>query len=236
MDGAEDDTLRMCTHLLYVNSENLELIRAQSARLASFAESLSTWNNCPYARCIRLVNSETAENLRRVWTFYSSDTHMTPSFLANYSKDIQKTRDENEYFEIDPLQSARESFWIMGGVGVELINPGLKGITKCNPLFAYSDIGGARFAVHRDSNPYGGFHPASAFAKLPRNYNRFHPRAHGQNDDGSTNYGVRALIGNQLLQLENSCESFQRLVKSNPERLRIRVFTGDAISFCMGLR
>ena len=37
-------------------------------------------------------------------------------------------------------------------------------------------------------------------------------------------------------QFEASCASFKRLAESNPSRLRIRFFSGDAIAFCMGLR
>jgi hypothetical protein len=97
--------------------------------------------------------------LRRFWKFYSSDAHCTPSFYANYRKAIKRTRKDNDSrfaYQIAPLKISLQSFWGFGFQDDEFLDD--DEIGGCNPLFAYSDIGGTRFAVDKDSNPLTGFH------------------------------------------------------------------------------
>ena len=104
---------------------------------------------------------------------------------------------------------------------------------SCNPLFAYSDIGGTRFGVHEDSHCERGFHLATIVANLSPNY-KLDPRmgapCHDIVDD------VVAMTNAITMQFQASCSAFTRLVNSDPRRLRLRFFAGDAIAFCMGLR
>jgi hypothetical protein len=58
----------MILYHLHIDAGTLSEIRRQSAKLASLSESLATWNNGPYTHCIRLVNTQTAEVLRKFWT------------------------------------------------------------------------------------------------------------------------------------------------------------------------
>ena len=142
MDGRTDhETLKTMMYSLFVDAPTLAVIRTQSAKLASFAESLSTWNSSPYSACLRLVNSATQETLRRFWKFYCSDAYCTPSFYANYRNAIIRTRKDNDSkfaYSIGPLKISLQIFWGFGYQDDELLDD--NEIGRCNPLFAYSDI------------------------------------------------------------------------------------------------
>ena len=213
---------------LHVDAPTLAVIRAQSAKLAAQSASLAMWNSGPYARCLRLINSETAEALRRLWTLYSGTEYQKPSFLAAYNKAIKKTDGELQVLEDakDPLTQTYKQFWSSGPRGNSGTNRNI-----CNPLFAYTRLAGARFAVDKDSNPLAGFHIVTAFANVDRQY-----LLYPMNGPDSRNDLRQLAINAFRLQFDASCDSFKRLVKSAPRRLRIRVFAGDEIAFCMGLR
>jgi hypothetical protein len=118
IDGRTDhETLRTMMYSLFVDAPTLAVIRTQTAKLASFAESLSTWNRSPYSACLQLVNPATAETLRRFWKFYSSDAYCTPSFYANYRKAIKRTRKNNDSrfaYQIAPMKISLQAFWGFG--------------------------------------------------------------------------------------------------------------------------
>jgi hypothetical protein len=64
---------------------------------------------------------------------------------------------------------------------------------------------------------------------------KFYSRLPGEEKRNNIN-DLKAATRTFSAQFEASCASFKRLAKSNPRRLRIRFFSGDAIAFCMGLR
>jgi hypothetical protein len=78
--------------------------------LASLSKDLSTWNSSPYVCCLRLVNSQTAETLRKFWKLYSGDAYLTPSFLATYCASIKATRRTIPPEEWGPTTHMLESF------------------------------------------------------------------------------------------------------------------------------
>src|SRR5271170_60508 len=227
IDGStDDDTLRTMMYSFYVNPATLAVIRAQSASLACLSESLSTWKKSPYSRYIRIVNTETIEILNQFWTVYSGNDYSAPSFRAGYTNMIKSIYRDMEIGASDYHLSTEthQMFWA-GAAGDDS-----GGNSKsCNPLFVYSRPGGMGFAVDISSNPQAGFHLVTSVAKLSPQY-ELDPRKHSH--DRTAHNDMSAFI----LQFGASCASFKRLVNSNPRRLRIRVFAGDAIAFCMALK
>ena len=231
MDGSENQaTLRAMMYDLHVDPATLTLIRDQSAKLAALSENLSTWNQSAYARCIRLINSETAESLRHLWKLYSGKNHLKTSFLAAYNKEIKETADEIA-LQQDVINkqsmSIHGAFWYLGANGCRGVDA-----TICNPLFAYSKVAGSRFAVDKDTRPQAGFHLLTAYARVISQYELNPDRVAPSKDPMTTLPTFNAFC----LQFDAWCDSFKRLVNSNVQRLRIRIFAGDAIAFCMGLR
>jgi len=225
-DGTTSDViLRSIMYQFYVDDETLAIIRAQSTKLASLSENLSTWSKGPYARCLRLVNSETAETLKRFWHLYSGNDYSTPSFLASYNEAIKRRHSAINCPEGASVFTVNhEGFWAAIGR-----HHGFG--SNCNPLFAYSGVAGTRFAVDKDSNPVAGFHLAATYAEIVRDY-EFNPTSE-RNSRPPSEFPANPSF---RVQFKASCDSFKRLFNSDPQRLQIRVFLGDAISFCMGLR
>ena len=123
-----------------------------------------------------------------------------------------------------PLNATYVGFWMLTGIGLldDVAN-------NPNPLFVYSGVA-VDLASQLTPNPGAGFHLATAVSKVARD---------NQVDPSSVLGGILSTgpVSDAFKsQFEASCFAFQRLIKSNPQRLRIRIFVGDAIAFCMGLR
>ena len=101
-------------HNLALSREALDIIRDQSAKLASLSKDLPTWNSGPYACCLRLVNSQTAEKLRKFWKLYSGNAYLTPSFLATYCASIKATKRNIPPRAWGPTTHMHEMFWDLG--------------------------------------------------------------------------------------------------------------------------
>ena len=152
-------------HNLALSREALDIIRDQSAKLASLSKDLPTWNSGPYACCLRLVNSQTAEKLRKFWKLYSGNAYLTPSFLATYCASIKATKRNIPPRAWGPTTHMHEMFWDLGDYDCIIES------SYCvNPLFAYSDIGGTRFAVHKESHMGAGFHFVTAVENVCPSY------------------------------------------------------------------
>ena len=110
---------------------------------------------------------------------------------------------------------------------------------QCNPLFVFSSLANDKFAIHWSTNPLCGFHLAPSITELTRESSLHH-----WNDDFGRIDGERAfesaLITAQK-QFAAWCKAFQNLARkvingnSQGGGLRIRIFVGDAVEFCLAL-
>lgn len=83
-------------HDFYITEEAMDMIRAQSEKLARHLHSLETWENSNYAKILRIIDEETLTSLRDFLTKYAFASPNRAQFKAavkkiyrQYYKDVQ---------------------------------------------------------------------------------------------------------------------------------------------------
>lgn len=226
---------------LHVDAKTLDVIRKHSQKLADSSKDLATWTSSEYSKIIRLSSSETLSLLREFWvkyaTFDDPDDNIMDRTLDQNEKIIEK---EPKAYEARTVQALGRSFgprfgdcnkvvvdsvnyfWDHGGMG----NTCWTIDQDVNPLILYSSTGGDQFIINYRTNPLAGFHLAPAVTVI-------HPKPSYVNHDKMD----EAVVLSAMLQFRAWCTAFQQVARSSsPNRLRIRFFVGDALSFCRALK
>jgi cellobiose-specific phosphotransferase system component IIB len=194
LDG-EDVHLRSAMFSLFISKSVSELIKSHAKKLLALSKTSQTWNDSQYSKVIRIVNLETLELLRGYWVHYSNEENTTETFTNRYRDAVKKVI--NQYRQSPPItfsEGVAQLFWDKSTVQFH-----------CNPLFAYSDAAGSRFAVHKDTNFLAGFR------ELPE-------------------WDLQDVLTGAMEQFEKWCNAFHKT-----KSLKIRFFIGDAMSLCLGL-
>jgi hypothetical protein len=218
-------------HDFYIQSDTLELIRAQSSKLGRVT-SANEWNNGPYGKILKIVNEETLHKLNKIWSKYThaSDAKdavhkqfrdaMDKIFHKHYSPSL-----EPEHPSIPPLtrsfglravnsiQTSRvlmQQFWSTGVADKKDIpnDPIL------NPLFVFSSVAGDKFALSPEITPLSIFH----FAQLV--------------PTGYQSIAAAAVATSAKKQFEDWCKAFLR----SKDCIVIRFVVVDAITLCIALQ
>jgi hypothetical protein len=217
---------------LYIDESTIKVIRSQAECLLAISGSIHIWNESSYGKFLRMVNRETIQILRRYWSIYCNS--INDSYITEYKAAVEKTYEK--YFKsvqtIDPPAEAALRFWANGTMDQA---PNLNSTSRHsyhNPLFAYSDIGGSRFSVHKNTSPLSGFHVFTLITTL------------SYESPISRDTQIRStILDNAIIaakeQWKSWCNAFSRRVakhiKSDTQGLRVRFFISDPIALCLGL-
>ncbi|KAI0096587.1 hypothetical protein GGR51DRAFT_543152 [Nemania sp. FL0031] len=58
---------------MYIDKESLDLLRSQARKLYELSASMDTWQQSKYGSSLRLCDSATLADLKRMWSFYSME-------------------------------------------------------------------------------------------------------------------------------------------------------------------
>jgi hypothetical protein len=207
------------------------MIRVQSEKLLALSASLESWNKGPYAACIRIVNTETIASLRRYWRNYSSPRNSTVTLTQKFNSAIEKVY--NRYYRsVRPVDALTKSARILWDVSRDRCDhdPPCRFI---NPLFAYSDCAGNRFAIHQDTSHLAGFHIVASYATLTPG-TLYDDRHVSGDPEFEISYGA---LTTAVMEYRSWCNAFRQATQRSKENkgLQIRFFIGDAVAFCMAL-
>src|SRR5271155_2865009 len=187
LDNPDDDVhskLWNVFHDFYINSAALEMSCAQSAKLVRLSSTMVTWANGPYGDILRVVNTETLQKLREIWSEYANALNSKDSIQNQFQKATRKVvvdhyspvnHDEHEV--ISPLTRSfgimamgsnsvashhMQQFWSSGVADSEdrPTDP------ICNPLFVYTSVAQDKFVVNYSTTPLAIFHLASVVTEF----------------------------------------------------------------------
>ncbi|KIJ65882.1 hypothetical protein HYDPIDRAFT_87876 [Hydnomerulius pinastri MD-312] len=240
-DGAQDrlGSIWNIFYHLMLDETSLSLLLAQCRKLVELAKDAETWRAGPYGHFLTVCDAATLAELRRFWNLYLGTADYTPAQAKRFKDGVLKGM--KEVVERNsgslPTTSARSAgflaplatgvvarqfgeFWSSG-----VTDDGSKRDRKApcvNPTFAFS-MAGDNFAVHYGTDPVAGFHLAEVFAA------KTVPNAVSHQD----------IVRAARTQFNRWCTALITLLRrsnvSSP-LLVIRMFGGDALSFCHALR
>lgn len=200
--------------------------------LVGISEDITSWSTSPYSSFLRICTKSTLHQLRLYWKRYvQCDVSLKEKQVELYAQFTQEYRSRFEGSSLnytasraagifwmdalDALSSNFKRYWTTG-----TINPDPSSAKTMNPTFIYS-ITGEGCAVHYGTYPLQSFHLASAVssAQLAKKPLR-----------------IEDLIACAMHQFQAWCNSFRKTVlETSPGRITIRIFAGDALSFCQTL-
>ena len=198
-----------------------------------------------------MVNVETLNLLQQFWRKYSIYTNPSQSNYGQFEMDCKTVISRMEpllqtpwlarsfgprVHESTPIAAHYTSkFWKSGTVDPRgEVQP-----RQCNPLFVFSSFANDKFAIHWSTNPLCGFHLAPSITELAHESYLYHWNNDFGRIDGERAF-ESALITAQR-QFAAWCKAFQNLARkvingnSQGGGLRIRIFVGDAVEFCLAL-
>src|SRR5579871_4689497 len=226
---------------LYINKQTLDVIRDHATKLRDLSKDMHSWTSSTYNVVLRIVNTETLQCLNQYWSKYADFTDPDHHRYRNFRHHCE------DFYFITPRYSSSQCLQMVArSFGPRLANAlritehytnhwwrhgtlEKRHVTDCNPLLLFSSTGGDRFSIHYRTNPLNAYHLASGITETTNDSPYYFPRGEG-----------RTARENVLLaangQFRLWCDAFRRAVKRENGTLRIRIFCGDAVNFCMSLK
>jgi hypothetical protein len=227
-------------HDFTIDNRALSLIKGKSTGLLKVSESIETWNAGPYSKWIRIVNSETLDAVREIWTRYAS--HDESKSFHQYLQARQLEFVERNYVDSgDPTKHPAPLLAASFGMFAEHTKPlalrhmgefWTSGISDSNdkatpqhtsnPLFVYTRSVGDKFIVPLNSSPIAIYHLRAAAAK----------------SSGKPTEEMLSETGRVARsQFKEWCQAFQDFVK-NPDsgKLILGFVSADPISLCFAIQ
>jgi hypothetical protein len=261
LDNPDDDVplhsnLWNIFHDFYINSAALEMICAQSAKLGRLSSTMETWGNGPYGDILRVVNTETLQKLREIWSEYANALNSKDSIQKHFQKATRKVVDDHyspvgddQHEYISPLTRSfgimatgsnsvasqhMQQFWSSGVADSEdrPIDP------IWNPLFVYTSVAQDKFVVNNSTTPLAIFHLASVVTEFETETLFGRPRP-ARTSLQTVLRNVRKTVSAAKLQFNNWCTAFQQFVKAsntNTGRITIRFAVADPLALCHALQ
>ncbi|KAI0503106.1 hypothetical protein F5B22DRAFT_662609 [Xylaria bambusicola] len=239
-DGQNDNSLWNIYYHMYLDQRDLDLLRSQSKMLYELSTTMETWQQGKYGRCLSFCDCATLADVRKMWAFYSVEQKGAESarFKDHFQSvlDKVKARHQNRVdlgsINLTGLRSAspahlgclqdlntlNQHYWKCGTT--ELKADIRSAATHPNPAFLTLGDGAV---IHYGTDPLLGFHLAAVDAPLD-----------------STDAAVNDLPRHEKYAALARAE-FREWLASYREQfpkndVRVRFFTGDAISFAHTLQ
>ncbi|KAI9852266.1 MAG: hypothetical protein M1838_001308 [Thelocarpon superellum] len=227
---------------LYVPQSSLSVLQTEVAKLLSVSESPEAWNSSPYGRFLRFLSWDTLREVRQIWLRYAQTWHFTAEELQQYETRARAGMEDNfkKYENTRVLHGVRSAgamwsqaaatmshafarYWASGvvaGNAADVRRLGQQG--RVNPMFATSSAPDGGFAVHYGTEPLLGFNLAEAFESV------------GNGNNNTVNHeALDRSVRLAKTQIQAWSTSLAHFVRA--DRIRIRLFCGDAVRLCQEL-
>jgi MYND finger len=222
---------------LLIEKQTFNLIRDQAAKLIDLSRDIAVWNQCPYGKFLRIVNTATLKILNECWTRYFNSESSNATHRAEFITGALKytSLKDTEVAILTPafgplaLDSVRlaislaKEFWKSAAMEREK--------EFVNPLFVYSSGSSSKFFIHPKAHPLSGFHLASSLVQLSKDS----PYYQAMSPDDSEEMIKKRVNGLARLQFSSWCKSFQKYIRSS-DSLKIRFCVSDASVLCFALQ
>jgi hypothetical protein len=161
-------------HDVWVDAEDLLLIRQQAEKLCKLSETITAWNQSQYSDILRIVNGDSLQALRHCWQQYIAVSQWDQTNNDKFKDSIQASVKDCSWNTTNELS---RSYGALANKASSLAtklsyfhwnshvnNP--EGRRHANPLYAYSVTSNNQFTVKPPSSPFTRFHLAGAIVPL----------------------------------------------------------------------
>ncbi|KAI1134399.1 hypothetical protein F5Y05DRAFT_235168 [Hypoxylon sp. FL0543] len=226
---------------LYLDQNSLGLLRSQAKKLLGLSTTIDTWIQSEYGSQLRICDSATLVDLRKMWTLYSSEpkgAELT-KFNRRFESALQKSRDRREGLfsgtgliltgtrsaapahigALKDLDSLHRHYWKHGSIELKA---NVRAKAKySNPMFLTLKD---EAILHYGSDPLFGFHLATAYTPLS-------PRGPSAIPNGGTSQ-LERIVATARAEFREWAASFRK----HSTDIALRFFIGDAVSFAHTLQ
>ena len=170
-------------HLL-LDQESLNLLQQQSKKLIEISVDEPTWRDSEYGATLRMVSTDTLEQLRAFWTKYADTGDYTEEQMKAYEGSYKEgwerirrnyvgtTRVTSGCRTAGPLwmESTRASdlslkrYWKTGVAGGNEAD--VATAKYANPAFAFSSAPHGAFSLHYGTDPLLGYHSVTTYTNV----------------------------------------------------------------------
>src|SRR5436190_6036381 len=220
LDKDASKNLWNIVHDFYITEEALEMIRAQSEKLARHLHSFETWERSNYAKILHVINEETLTSLRDFFTKYASASPNRSQFKAAVNKIYRQCYKDVQGF----ISVLTKSFGVLAAASLIISNhhtqqfwesgvadiADLPNSTMVNPLFVYSSIASDKFAVNSAIDPLSAYHLSAFLPELTSEYTFAQATA---NFDESLRINIKNVVNEAKKQFVLWSFAFQQFVK-----------------------
>ncbi|EIW80765.1 hypothetical protein CONPUDRAFT_125628 [Coniophora puteana RWD-64-598 SS2] len=237
-----------------IDQSSLSLLVTHCAKLLATSASLEDWKRSSYSRHVSFCDANTLSVVRKYWRLYLRSATLTKTERVQFKvmtisgmKTIQGER--------IPTAPPNLNYWAARSAGplaphvVRIVTRGFRrfwetGVTAydaetvataqlVNPTFVHS-MSGDKFSVHHLSYPLTSFHLSDSFISVDlQNTDRWsRVRAEKYEDDLMLNVVIPAA----RRQFSLWCTSLFAILPPSSVQFVVRLFCGDALSFCKALR
>jgi hypothetical protein len=236
VDNHDVDRIWNIFYHFKLDERSLSLLTQQCEKLVAISSDLDSWSTSPYSHFLRVCTRHTLAELHRHWQLYvraqdlstEKKRSLSAAFTRQYDARFEANKD-SVTINLSPARSAGpfwahasdvlsshyKHYWQTGTVRTELTDANSP--TLINPTFIYS-MTGEGCAVHYGTYPLQCFHLASAYSGVGKSQLR-------------ENVKIGDLINCAKSQFRLWCSAFRTAVRpSSPEKLTVRLFTGDALA------
>ncbi len=243
VDGARSGAIWNIYYHLYLDKESYRLLQDQSEKLHALSHSVESWHQSRYGAFLRMCDEGSLARIRKTWDFYCTE-RMTKedmrSYEQNFESTLQRAKDTKEArigkghvltgfrstapvntHALVDLPSFHQEFW--DTCTTDKGNDAHSTATHPNPLFTTAAKNTS--TLHYGTDPLLGFHLAAAYASLL-------PESPLQIESFGLP-SLRKAVEAAKVQFKAWSRSFR---KCAPENMTIRLFAGDALSFCHALQ
>jgi hypothetical protein len=238
IDNIPEETLVAwnIVHDLIVNEEAIRVIKSKSAKLIALSGSMESWKGSTYGKWIHIVNAETLDAVRKLWTCYTAYELATLESNKTLQARKVQARESVDKPVKEPIPILAASFGMFSeyakSVAYDYSNgywftgtsdpcepPILDPVV--NPLLIYTATAIDKFIVPANSSPISIYH----LRKAAKSFN-----APVENEHRTIGQIAKA-------QFKQWCRAFVDFIR-NPDgrNLRMRFVSADPISFCFALQ
>jgi hypothetical protein len=238
-DGHPIDLIWNIFYHFRIDDSSLSLLLSQCEKLTSMSENLDLWLASPYSHFLRVCDRRTLASLHDYWRLYADGKSFSKrdneSSFSAFTREFRKhftdggvnyspSRSAGQFWGAAAMELSKsyEQYWRTGTVFTD--SRSAESANSINPSFLYS-ITGKGCAVYYGTYPLAGFRIASAYASASTDVST--PRKDLTASD---------FLSSAKEQFTQWCDAFKVAVsQSSAENVVIRLFAGDALSFCRTL-
>ncbi|KAI0437035.1 hypothetical protein F4803DRAFT_571387 [Xylaria telfairii] len=238
-DGQTNEYLWDIHYHMYIEDKALGVLRSHAKKLYALSASMDTWRASKYGSLLTFCDFVTLADVRKMWAFYSIERTGAESlrFKHRFDSVIKEARDYCSQSSqgivltgtrsaipahldtIEDLNALRQHYWKYGSTE---FNADIRKAAKHpNPTLLALD---REAIIHYGTDPLLGFHLATAYVTL-------HP-------DDPVSQRINKLPRLQKVVTVARMEFTEWIAsyKKQSNNIRLRFFTGDAISLAYALQ